>query len=153
MRAVAERAATVVIISAVESIAHAYPIIASSGTVVATIIPRSIAVAVPAVTSAVHGVEVWCTEIEVVTVWVASVYAEVPIACIPIERTVKIGGIAVHAILPIEQNVTQVQVAALPVEAVQVVIVVNAHQVVEVDFVCSLILVIGEVQLVSHLVR
>lgn len=107
----------------------------------------------PAVTSAVHGVEAWCTEIEVVTVWIAGIHTEVPIACVPVEWTIEITGVAVHAILPIEQNVTQVQVAALPVEAVQVVIVVDAHQVVEVDFVCSLILVIGEVELVCHLVR
>lgn len=107
----------------------------------------------PAVASTVHGVKVRCTKIKVVTVWIAGVHTEVPIACVPIKRAIKIGGVAVHAILPIEQNVTQVQVAALPVEAVQVVVVVDAHQVVEVNLVCSLILVIGEVQLVSHLVR
>ena len=107
----------------------------------------------PAVTSAVHGVEAWCTEIEVVTVWIAGIHTEVPIACVPVEWTIEITGVAVHAVLPVEQNITQIQVAALPVEAVQVVIVVDAHQVVEVDFVCSLILVIGEVELVCHLVR
>lgn len=101
----------------------------------------------------VHGVKVGCTKIKVVTVWIAGVHTEVPIACVPVEWTIEITGVAVHAILPIEQNITQIQVAALPVEAVQVVIVVNAHQVVEVDFVCSLILVIGEVELVCHLVR
>ena len=107
----------------------------------------------PAVASTVHGVKVRCTEIEVVTVWIAGVHTEVPIACIPIKRAIEIGGIAVHAVLPIKQNVTQVQIAALPVESEQVVIVVDAHQVVEVNLVCSLILVIGEVQLVGHLVR
>lgn len=107
----------------------------------------------PAVAPTVHGVEAWCTEIEVVTVWIAGVHTEVPIACVPIERTIEITGIAVHAILPIEQYVTQVQVAALPVEAVQVVVVVDAHQVVEVNLIGSLILVIGEVELVCHLVR
>lgn len=107
----------------------------------------------PAVASAVHGVEAWCTEIEVVTVWIAGVHTEVPIACVPVKWTIEITGIAVHAILPIEQNVTQVQVASLPIEAVQVVVVVDAHQVVEVNFVCSLILVIGEVEFVCHLVR
>ena len=107
----------------------------------------------PAVASAVHGVEAWCTEIEVVTVWIAGIHTEVPIACVPVERAIEITGIAVHAVLPIEQNVTQVQVAALPVEAVQVVVVVDAHQVVEVNLVCSLILVIGEVEFVCHLVR
>ena len=107
----------------------------------------------PAVASTVHGVKVRCTKIKVVTVWIAGVHTEVPIACVPIKRAIKIGGVAVHAILPIEQNVTQVQVAALPVEAVQVVVVVDAHQVVEVNLVSRLILVIGEVQLVSHLVR
>lgn len=76
-----------------------------------------------------------------------------PIASVPVEWTIEITGVAEHAVLPVEQNITQIQVAVLPVEAVQVVIVVNAHQVVEVDFVCSLILVNGEVQLVSHLVR
>ena len=95
--------------------------------------------------STVHGVKVRCTEIEVVTVWIAGVHTEVPIACVPIKRAIKIGGVAVHAVLPIEQNVTQVQVAALPVEAVQVVVVVDAHQVVEVNLIGSLILVIGEV--------
>ena len=103
--------------------------------------------------STVHGVKVGCTKIKVVTVWIAGIHTEVPIACVPVERAIEITGIAVHAVLPIEQNVTQVQVAALPVEAVQVVIVVDAHQVVEVDFVCSLILVIGEVEFVCHLVR
>ena len=107
----------------------------------------------PAVTSAVHGVEAWCTEIEVVTVWIAGIHTEVPIACVPVEWTIEITGVAVHAILPVEQNVTQVQVAAFPVEAVQVVVVVDAHQVVEVNFVCGLILVIGEVEFVCHLVR
>lgn len=107
----------------------------------------------PAVASAVHGVEAWCTEIEVVTVWIAGVHTEVPIACVPVKWTIEITGIAVHAILPIKQNVTQVQVASLPIEAVQVVVVVDAHQVVEVNFVCSLILVIGEVEFVCHLVR
>lgn len=96
-------------------------------------------------TSAVHGVKVWCAEIEVITVWIAGIHTEVPIACVPIEWTIEITGIAVHAILPVEQNITQIQVAALPVEAVQVVVVVDAHQVVEVNLVCSLILVIGEV--------
>ena len=103
--------------------------------------------------SAVHGVEAWRTKIKVVTVWIAGVHAEVPIASVPIEWTVEIGGITVHAILPVKQNVTQVQVAALPIEAVQVIVVVDAHQVVEVNFVCSLILVIGEVEFVCHLVR
>lgn len=107
----------------------------------------------PAVTSAVHGVEVRCTEIEVVTVWIAGVHTEVPIACVPVEWTIEITGIAVHAVLPVKQNVTQVQVAALPIEAVQVVVVVDAHQVVEVNLIGSLILVIGEVELVCHLVR
>lgn len=103
--------------------------------------------------SAVHGVEAWCTEIEVVTVWIAGIHTEVPIACVPVEWTIEITGIAVHAVLPVEQNITQVQVAALPIEAVQVIVVVDAHQIVKVDFVCSLILVIGEVELVCHLVR
>lgn len=107
----------------------------------------------PAVASAVHGVEAWRTKIKVVTVWIAGVHAEVPIACVPVEWTIEITGITVHAILPIEQNITQIQVAALPVEAVQVVIVVDAHQVVEVNLVGSLILVIGEIEFVCHLVR
>lgn len=99
----------------------------------------------PAVAPTVHGVKVRCTKIKVVTVWIAGVHTEVPIACVPVERAIEITGIAVHAVLPIEQNVTQIQVAALPIESEQVVVVVDAHQVVEVNLVCSLILVICEV--------
>lgn len=152
MRAVAERAAAVVVIPAVESVAHACSVITPPVTEVAAMVPRAVAVAAPAVVSAVHGVEVGRAEVEVVASRIAGVHAEVPTAGVPGERTVEIGGVAVHAVLPVVQDVAQVQVAALPVEAVQVVVVVDAHQVVEVDFVCGLILVIGEVELVSHLV-
>ena len=38
---------------------------------------------VPSVASTICGIEMWTSEIEVITVWVAAIDAEVPISCLP----------------------------------------------------------------------
>src|SRR3712207_3612514 len=92
------------------------------------------------------------SEVEIVTTRVPGVNAEVPIACVPIERTVEVAGRQVGLILPIHQYVTQVEVALLPICAVEVVVIVNAQKVIEVHFVSGFILLIGQIQFISHLV-
>ena len=69
-----------------------------------------------------------------------------------VERTVEVSRVAEHAILPVEQHVAEVEVTPAPVVAVQLVVRVDAEQIVEVYLVSRLILVVSEVQLVSHLV-
>ena len=91
-------------------------------------------------------------KVEVVAVWIAGVDCEVPASCIPVERTIEVRGCAESSVLPVEQYVAEVEVALSPVCSVQVVIVTDTHQVVKVHLVGGLILVVGEVKLVSHLV-
>ncbi len=117
------------------------------------VVPRTSSVAVPRVTTIVGEHEVRATEEEIVAVRIACVDAEMPETIAPIERTIEVRGIAVSAILPVEQDVAQVEVALPPVNAVEVIIVVYTHEVVKIDLIGCFILLIGEIKLVSHLIR
>ena len=145
------------VVTAVESVAHSTmaTIAATSETMVCevtSVIPTSAAVHSPTVTASVYGIEVRTSEVEVVAVGIAGVDAEVPVASVPIERTVEIGGCQIGAVLPVEQDITQVEVALCPVDSVEICLSVHAHQIVEVDLVCSLVLLLGEVQFIGHFV-
>ena len=148
---------SVAIVTAVETIAHSESAttryVAVSHTPVASVVPAATTVHVPAVTTTIGDIEVRTSEVEVAAVRIAGIDAEVPVATVPVQGTIEVAGGAVCAILPIEQNVAQIHITALPVQSVQVVVVVDAHQIVEVDFVCSLILVFCKIQLIRHLVR
>ena len=141
-------------VSAVPAVAHAEVTVAWHGAEVVTTgdIEAASVVHAPAVSAAVGHVEVRPSEVEVVTARVACVDAEVPVAGVPVERTVEVGGGAEGIPLPGVQDVAQVHVAALPVGSEDVAVTCDAHQVVQVDFVRGLILLVGEVQLVGHLV-
>ena len=54
--------------------------------------------------------------------------------------------------MPVEEDIAQVEVALAPIYSVEVIYRIDTHQIVEVGLVSSLILVIGQVELVSHLV-
>ena len=100
----------------------------------------------------VHIPEVWATEVEVVAVGIACVDAEVPVSSLPVEWAIEVGGSEIGLILPVEQDVAQVEVALLPVDAIEVGLGVDTHQVVKIHFVGGLVLLLGQVKLVSHLV-
>jgi len=104
------------------------------------------------VAAAIDSIEAGHSEVVVVAVGIAGIDTEVPETIAPVKGTIEVGGVEESPVLPVEQDIAQVEVAVLPVDAIEVVVVVDAHQVVEVDFVCCLILLLGEVQLVSHLV-
>jgi hypothetical protein len=93
------------------------------------------------VAATIGNVEVGTSEVEIGAMRIACIDTEVPVATIPVERTVEVAGGAVCTILPVEQNIAQIHITALPVQSIQVVVVVDTHQIVEVDFVCSLILI------------
>ena len=106
----------------------------------------------PGMTAAIGGIEVRTSEIEEVTMGVAEIDAEVPVACVPVEWTIEIAGCHEGVPLPVEQDVAQIQVATLPVDAVNIVAARHSHQVVKVDLVCCLVLLISQIQLIRHLV-
>jgi hypothetical protein len=70
---------------------------------------------VPGVTAAIAGIEYRASEVEVVAVRIAGVDAEVPVAAVPVERTVEVAGGTESLPLPVKQNIAEVQVATLPV--------------------------------------
>ena len=144
------------IVAALESVTHAESASVVSTTVshtpVASVIPAASAVAVPCVTSAIGQVEVRASEVEECAVRIAGIDAKVPESCVPVERAIEVSGSAIGAILPVEQNIAQVHVASLPVKSVEVGLVLNTHQIVEIDFVGGLILVVCQIELVGHLV-
>lgn len=141
-------------ITAVESVAHSHvPSSAPTGCpVAAPAVPTASGVHSPAVTATVADVEVWAAKIEIVAARVSGIDAEVPISSPPIKWAIEICGIDIRAILPVEQDVAQVEISLCPIDAIKVVIVIDTHQIVEVDLVCSLILVVGQVEFVCHLV-
>ena len=110
------------------------------------------AVKMPGVCTTIGSIECRTSEVEVVTVRIAGIDAEVPITCAPVQWAVEVAGCDVCLPLCVEQNVAQVAVAALPVVAIDIVVARHTHQVVEVDLVGGLILFVGEVQLVSHFI-
>ena len=144
----------VTVVAAVVAVSHTSVAAVSASAVspVASVIPAVSAVVVPAVSAAVGHVEVGASEVEEVAVGIAGIDAEVPVASAPVERTVEIGGGQVGLILPVPEYVAQVGIASRPVDTVEVVYCVDAHQVVEIDLVGCFILLVGQVELVCHLV-
>ena len=115
-------------------------------------IPAASAVHVPAVATAVRNVECRSAEIEICAVWISCIYAESPYSVVPYQRTIEISSRAECAVLPVVEDVAQVEVTSCPVCAIQVVVRIYTHEIVEVYLVSSLILFVGEIQFVCHLV-
>ena len=141
-------------VTAIPTVVHTEVIPVVSRTVV---IPVSIVVAVtamsvPGVSTTIGGIEVWTPEVEVVTMRIAAIDAEVPVTSLPVQRAVEVAGCNVGIPLPVEEYIAQIEVTALPVDAKHIVATCNPHQVVEVNLISCLVLCIRQVQLVSHLV-
>ena len=141
------------VVTTIPTVVHTYvmPVVATV-VVAVTMIVAVFAMTVPGMTSVIGGIEVRTSEIEVVTMRVAQIDAEVPVACLPIQGTVEIGGCHKGVPLPVVEDIAQVEVTTLPVGAEHVCTTRDTHQVVEVDLVRSLILLFGQIQLVRHLV-
>ena len=82
-----------------------------------SVIVAAVSMNVPSMSAAISGIEGWTSEKEVVTVRITGIDAKVPVACLPVERTIEIGGCDVSLPLPVVQDITQVKVAALPIGA------------------------------------
>ena len=116
---ISERSSSAVI-TTVESVSHTYSRMSSwvRAAKSFSVIPASVSVNSPAMTSTVRYVEVRATEVEIVAARIAGVDAEVPVARIPVERTVEIGGIEICSILPVEQDIAQIHIALAPVSTI-----------------------------------
>ena len=108
---------------------------------------------VPGMSAAIACIEDGTSEEEVVAVRIASIDGEVPETVKPVQRTQEVGCSLEGLPLPVKQDIAQIQVPTLPIYAIDIVAARHAHQIVEVDFVCSLVLLISQVQFISHLVR
>jgi len=140
-------------IASVETVSHTIAhVSARTVSESASVIPAVSSVVSPAMTSSVVKEECWASEVEVASIRIDGVNSEVPVPCVPIERAVEIVGSAIESILPVEEYVTQVEVTSCPVVGIKVTCHINVHQVVEVNLVSGLILVVGEIELVCHLV-
>ena len=146
---------TIAVVAALKTVAHALMMVSAAivaRSEVASVIPAASAVVMPAVSAVIDVVEMRASEVEVVAVGVSGVDAEVPVAGVPVEGAVEIGGGTEGPVLPVEQDIAHVHVAVVPVGSVEVGLCVDAQQVVEVDLVGCLVLVFGQVELVSHFV-
>ena len=151
-----EVSTVIAVVAAVKTIAHSETVVVAamtvSGTIGASVIPTTSTVHTPAVSTVVGKVEVWPSEIEIGAVRVTGVDAEVPVACAPVEGAIEVRGIQIQTILPIEEDIAQVEITALPIDAIEVVLCVYAHEVIEVYLVGCFILLFREVELIGHLV-
>ena len=118
----------------------------------AAVVVASAAMQVPGMSATVGCIEVWTAEVEIVTIGIAGIHAEVPVTGFPVEGTVEVAGGQIGIPLPVEQDIAQVEVTALPIGSEHVMTARHSHQIVEVDLVGGLILLIGQVELVGHLV-
>ena len=140
-------------VSAVPTVVHA-DVLSVWGTEVlamAVIVAVS-AYSVPGVGTMIRVVEMRTSEIEVVTVWVTGIDAEVPITGVPVQRTIEIRSCDEGIPLPVKQDIAQIEITALPIGSVHIVTAGDTHQVVEIDLIGCLVLLVSEIQLISHLV-
>ena len=151
-----EMSGAVVIVATIEPVAHTEAVVVGAVTMTSaeltSVIPAASAVHAPAVSTVVGHVEVGTTEVEIGAIGIAGIDAEVPVASLPIERTIEITCLEIGAILPVEQDIAEVEVTTFPIDAVKVGLRVDIHQIVEVDLVGSLVLFLGQVELIRHLV-
>ena len=110
------------------------------------------AINVPGVSAAIGGIEVRTPEVEIVTVRIAAIDTEVPVACLPVEWTIEIASCQIGAPLPVEQDIAEIEIPALPVGAEYICTSCYSHQVVEIDFISCLVLFVSQIQLVCHFV-
>ena len=140
-------------LTTIPAVVHTYMLSSRGAEVLAVaIVVTAISMNMPGMSATIGGIEVRTSEVEVVTVRIAGIDAEVPVTCLPVEGTVEIAGCDKGIPLPVEKDIAQIEVATLPVDTEHIVAARHTHQIVEVDFITSLILLVGEVELIGHLI-
>ena len=127
---------------------HCWSMVRSCGLVHVSIV-RAVNPVVAALVSHEHR---WTGIVEMASV-VVRVHCKRPAAGLPCYRTIEVGECHILVELPAVQDIAEVSVTAIPPDAEDITVSVQAHQVVEIDLIDCLILCSGEIELVSHLVR
>ena len=98
------------VVSTIPTVMHTYVMVIVMGTIVVAVavIVAVTAMTVPGMTSAIGHIEVRISEVEIVTVRVAEIDAEVPVACLPVEWAVEIGGCHKGVPLPVEEYIAEI---------------------------------------------
>jgi hypothetical protein len=92
------------------------------------------------------------TEIEIVTMWIASIDTEVPVTVLPPQWAIEITCCAESLILPVEKDISQIRITMNPIVRKNIVICIYTQEIVEIHLICSLILLFIEVKLICHLI-
>lgn len=100
----------------------------------------------------VAGIIIRTVEIKFVAVAITRIDAVTEMVVAPISRTIKIGQTSEALIFRTAEDVRQVEIAAVPIRAIEVVIIAEIKKIIIVHLISSLILLIGQIQLISHLV-
>ena len=111
---------TISVVTSVKSVSHAgrFMTYSRSMTKIPAAVPRAMPIVMPAMPAIVNEDKVWPTKIEVVTTGITCVDGKVPVASVPVQRTIKIAGCAESTILPVEQYIAQVEIASSPIVAI-----------------------------------
>ena len=111
---------TISVVTSVKSVSHAgrFMTYSRSVTKIPAAVPRAMPIVMPAMPAIVNEDKVWPTKIEVVTTGITCVDGKVPVASVPVQRTIKIAGCAESTILPVEQYIAQVEIASSPIVAI-----------------------------------
>ena len=120
--------------------------------VTAAVVVSATSMNVPGMSTTIGSIEVRTSEVEVVTMRIAAIDAEVPVSSVPVEWTIEVGGCYKSVPLPVEEDIAQIQITTLPIGSEDVGTPRHPHQVVEVDLIDSLILLVSQIQLVCHFI-
>lgn len=96
---------------------------------------------VPSVITVIY---IWTLAVEVPWVVVTGVYTPCPCVVIIIERTIEVVGTYKVVVLSWIKNIEQVAVSSVPIAAIEVIGVVNAHEIIEIYLINGCILSIGQ---------
>ena len=111
---------TISVVTSVKSVSHAgrFMTYSRSMTKIPAAVPRAMPIVMPAMPAIVNEDKVWSAKIEIVTMGVTCVDGKVPVASVPVQRTIEIAGCAESTILPVEQYIAQVEIASSPIVAI-----------------------------------
>lgn len=120
MISVAFMTVTISVVTSVKSVSHAgrFMTYSRSVTKIPAAVPRAMPIVMPAMPAIVNEDKVWSAKIEIVTMGVTCVDGKVPVASVPVQRTIEIAGCAESTILPVEQYIAQVEIASSPIVAI-----------------------------------
>ena len=90
--------------------------------------------------------------IEEVAVGIVAIDGERPSTTVPKKRMEEVVGRSEDAVLPVEEDVTQVGIAVDEIVAVDIIGRLHTEQIVEVDLVAIFVLLVVEVELIRHLI-